>query len=367
MLQAPKPMDVTWMDAPVPALAPDVSAAKLHVLNLEPIKTRIGARWPRLSDLVHKLFEKALRRTQSPRDHFVLVAELSYVATFHGLSPEEAGLACTAVAREVCEMLFGQDNENVSVRSMIGSVPGPVAELTPKAAARMALSLETTGRETIVTSRAGRLEDSTLDWLIRAHAHAASLKHTIALYPAWELAKKKSQMLYLAMDSRNPLSRGPAGVSRALGPSPAVPEMEICVLRAAAAYGDRIERAGQICAINVGVSCETLCGLHSRIAYIQALKTASLSPAAPIFLKIEQIPPGMPVGRLSELAAMMAMPGVRVLLEFDQIRAIPTLNIRLGVAGIGAALPEHCEPGEAQLLCGMLRDRVREQRACSFL
>ena len=121
-------------------------------------------------------------------------------------------------------------------------------------------------------------------------------------------------MLYLAMDSRNPLSRGPAGVSRALGPCPAVPEMEICVLRAAAAYGDRIERAGQICAINVGVSCETLCGLHSRIAYIQALKTASLSPAAPLFLKIEQIPPGMPVGRLSELAAMMAVPGVRVLL-----------------------------------------------------
>ena len=74
----------------------DVSAAKLHVLQLEPIKIRLGARWARLADLVHKLFEKALRRAQGPSDHFVAVCELSYVVTFHGLSLNEASLACTA-------------------------------------------------------------------------------------------------------------------------------------------------------------------------------------------------------------------------------------------------------------------------------
>ena len=66
-------------------------AAKLHVLQLEPIKEKIGDRWPRMSLLVHSLFEKALRHAQGPQDHFMKVGELSYVVTFHGSTPEEAG------------------------------------------------------------------------------------------------------------------------------------------------------------------------------------------------------------------------------------------------------------------------------------
>ena len=46
-------------------------AAKLHVLQLEPIKEKIGDRWPRMSLLVHSLFEKALRHAQGPQDHFI--------------------------------------------------------------------------------------------------------------------------------------------------------------------------------------------------------------------------------------------------------------------------------------------------------
>ena len=38
-----------------------VSTAKLHILQLEPIKEKLGDRWSRLSDLVHKLFEKTLK------------------------------------------------------------------------------------------------------------------------------------------------------------------------------------------------------------------------------------------------------------------------------------------------------------------
>ena len=43
------------------------AAAKLHVLNLAPIKERLGEKWPKLSGLVHKLFETALREAQGPR------------------------------------------------------------------------------------------------------------------------------------------------------------------------------------------------------------------------------------------------------------------------------------------------------------
>ena len=84
-----------------------VPAAKLHVLQLEPIKAKLGPKWEKLSALVHTLFEKSLRRAQGPADHFLLVDEMSYVVTFHNLSLEEASLACASVAKEVCDLLFG--------------------------------------------------------------------------------------------------------------------------------------------------------------------------------------------------------------------------------------------------------------------
>ena len=62
------------------------AAAKLHVLNLAPIKEKLNAKWPKLSELVHKLFEKSIRDAQGPRDHFIQLDELAYVVTFHGLS-----------------------------------------------------------------------------------------------------------------------------------------------------------------------------------------------------------------------------------------------------------------------------------------
>src|SRR4051812_27768863 len=113
------PVDVLWPEAKKPAVAA-VPAAKLHVLQLEPIKAKVGERWPRLSLLVHTLFENALKRAQGPLDHFVQVDELSYVVTFHGRSLHETTLACAAIAQEVCARLFGEGAEEVSVRSVVG-------------------------------------------------------------------------------------------------------------------------------------------------------------------------------------------------------------------------------------------------------
>jgi len=101
-----------------------VSAAKLHVLQLEPIRARVGERWPRLSNLVHALFEKALKKAQGPMDSFIPVGELAYIVTFHERTQDEAEIACAAVAREVCALLFGEGAGDISVGGLVGLVPG---------------------------------------------------------------------------------------------------------------------------------------------------------------------------------------------------------------------------------------------------
>src|ERR1051326_6186043 len=79
-----------------------VPTAKLHVLGLSPLKDKLGPKWERLSDLVHKLFERAIAKAQRPGDHFVVLDELSYAVTFSNLSLDQADLVCATIAREVC-------------------------------------------------------------------------------------------------------------------------------------------------------------------------------------------------------------------------------------------------------------------------
>src|SRR5450432_977813 len=110
-----------------------ITAAKLHVLRLEPIKAKMGDRWERLSTLVHTLFERTLQEIQGPADHFLRLDDMSYVMSFHHLSEEEASLACAAVAKKVCELLFGADVEEISMRGLVGTVSSDVFETGSKA------------------------------------------------------------------------------------------------------------------------------------------------------------------------------------------------------------------------------------------
>ena len=41
-----------------------VPAAKLHVLQLEPIKARLGSKWEKLSGLVHTLFDRSMTKIE---------------------------------------------------------------------------------------------------------------------------------------------------------------------------------------------------------------------------------------------------------------------------------------------------------------
>jgi hypothetical protein len=108
-----------WDDFYTASASHAVSTAKLHILQLEPIKEKLGDRWSRLSDLVHKLFEKTLKHAQGQGDHFIQSGELSYIVTFRELAPEEAGLVCAAVAREVCKLLFGKPAQRYAFRYLL--------------------------------------------------------------------------------------------------------------------------------------------------------------------------------------------------------------------------------------------------------
>src|SRR6185503_14056356 len=313
------------------------AAAKLHVLNLAPIKERLGEKWPKLSGLVHKLFETALREAQGPRDHFVLVDELSYVVTFHALTFHEATIACTAVAQKVCEKLFGGTGAAVTVRALVGQLAEDVLALQFQDGKHIADHLELNAREIVVKSDPSRKPPRVtqitpgaddLDWaplqtIRKARESVQPLGLEIGFFPVWELGKEKSSYLMASAFSRGTPK---IGYTRQLLSSlpPKVVDAEIALLMAAHAYAYRLQQAGKLCALGAAVSFESLMSFHHRIRYITALKSLTIPPGCPLLLKIEDVPQGTPLSKLAELIAMLAVPQVRFMVQFRNLQAVPS-------------------------------------------
>ncbi|MGD0191442.1 MAG: hypothetical protein ABSD74_11940 [Rhizomicrobium sp.] len=359
-------------------LRADLRAAKMQVLGLAALKSKLGPKWDRLSGLVHRLFETAVRRVQGPNDHFFALDELSYVVTFGDLSVAETEFACTSIACDICRMLFGEQIDEISVRSLVSGIvalPDPVAT---RFARRVESILEESGKETVVTQSihsgshgpvvtiSGEQQNARLP-LIReigqAHDAMRELGFDLAFVPVWELRKNTSSTLFLVPQCH--VSRGPRALDA--GDPRVVAQAEITLLKAAAAYAGRIHEAGQICAVGVGVSYGSLSVFQTRIAYITALQKLRMPASSPLILKIGPIPEGTPVCRIADLVAMLRLPNVRVIVSFCGLASMPELDVQIGAAGFGGPLPKGATAEITSRIAEKLARRTLSQRGFTFL
>ena len=358
-----------------------ITAAKLHVLRLEPIKAKMGDRWERLSTLVHTLFERTLQEIQEPADHFLRLDDMSYVMSFHHLSEDEASLACVAVAKKVCELLFGTDIEEISVRGLVGTVPSDLFKTGAGADLKISKLLEHKGGEIIVRYPSGPATASSAiekpaasantapgEWIAKAHDMARQAGWGVGFFPVWDIQKRQSFSLYASLHSVAANKNVITVRSAFAGQEEArIVEMEIALLFAAAEYAGQLRGAHKICLLGVSVGYETLSGFHSRMRYIGALKTIHLWADCPMMVRIGPIPEGTPLGRIAEIVAMTHLPNIRVSLEFAALRTLPEMDIRLGAAGIGGVLPTDCDSQAAALIAQRLMRRATDQKCFAFL
>lgn len=136
-----------------------VAASKIHLLGLDAIKARLGPKWGRMSDLVHRYFEAAIRREMGPGDTFSSAGDLSYLILFRGLTLSEARLKCAVVVEEVCHKLFGDQEEEISIRSLVA--PMDIVDLDDfDGRTKVDTTLERDGHETLFSSKSGFQQDS---------------------------------------------------------------------------------------------------------------------------------------------------------------------------------------------------------------
>ena len=189
-----------------------IPAAKLHVLGLAPLKKRLGPRWEKLSALVHRLMEKAIRAAQAPSDHCILLDELSYAVTFSNLSLAEASRVCAAIAQEVCEHLFGDQIDEVSVRNIIAEIAAIKSIDSTDIGRQIETLVEARGIESVITHSvesgapapvvvvAGnevKRPLQTPDSIKTIQAHFATYGLKLGLLPIWNLERASSNCLFV--------------------------------------------------------------------------------------------------------------------------------------------------------------------------
>jgi hypothetical protein len=267
------------------------------------------------------------------------------------------------------------------VRALVGQLAEDVLAQHFHDGKHIAAHLELNGREITVKSDPGRIPPRVthvtpgaddIDWapvdtIRKARASVLPLGLEIGLFPIWELGRGKSSCLYAS-----PYSRGGTpkmGCTRQLLSSlPArIVDAEITILMTAHAYSHRLRQSGKVCALGAAVSFETLMSFHNRIRYITALKSLTIPAECPILLKIEDVPDGTPLGKVAEIIAMLAVPNVRFTVQYRSAQSAPKVDIRLGAAGMGIALPHHCDVALAAIFMKKLVSAFAEQRGFIFV
>jgi hypothetical protein len=376
-------MDAGGQDATGRPPASAIPAAKLHVLGLAPLKSKLGPKWERLSVLVHRLFEKAIASAQSASDHCIVLDELSYAVTFNNLTLTETSLICASIAREVCEHLFGDQIDEVSVRTIIAEIVAPRGIGATDIGAQIEAMVEGRGVETVIThsvesgsprpvvsvaENQPKPARSPTGQIQAAHSRFAQYGLRLGLLPIWELRKGLSSCVFLTSYSSDAAGAIPSGKLSHCGATEGqVLDLEVDQLTAASAYAGRIHEENGVCAVGVGVSYNSLSGFRSRIRYITALQKARFFPKNPLLLKIEQIPDGAPDGRLAELIAMLSLPNIRVTVEFQSLTAIPEIGVRLGAVGMGGTISPGMDEIAATAAAHKLATRAATHKIFAFL
>lgn len=115
-------------------------AGRIHMLNTDKIRERMGNRWQRFADRVHSTIKTEIKLRLGPHDLFTQTSPSTYVVAFSDCSEVEARVKMALLSEQILEKLLGEaDAKNIEalgVERLIARADGTMgAEALDSAAA----------------------------------------------------------------------------------------------------------------------------------------------------------------------------------------------------------------------------------------
>lgn len=122
-----------------------VAAGSLHMLGLDALKERLGARWPAVASRVFLVVERLLAQTLGPADAWFRYDEERYIVVFAHMDRTQAGLLCAGIVSQLQKTLLGDaDTASIKVHCAVDQMGADVVfqtntlkDLLEEAARRM--------------------------------------------------------------------------------------------------------------------------------------------------------------------------------------------------------------------------------------
>lgn len=89
-------------------VAGGITAGRVHMLNLNKVRERLGGRWKRFAERIHAVIKGELKTRLGPRDLFTCVDDSTYVIVFGDCSEVEARLRVALLSEQILEKLLGE-------------------------------------------------------------------------------------------------------------------------------------------------------------------------------------------------------------------------------------------------------------------
>ena len=125
--------------------------------------------------------------------------------------------------------------------------------------------------------------------------------------------------------------------------------------------------AKQVSAVATSVSYETLAWLRSRRSYLDALRAAQIADNPHVIVKIDDVPRGTPVWRMTELVAMLKPVVKRIFVQLSDRDNSLARSSCIGAAGFCAAIGPQAELSEIANTASRLRNIATAQHAFSYV
>lgn len=309
-------------------------AGSIHLVGLESLRSRLGARWASVSDRVHMLTIRLLSQYLSPQDTWFRHEGDVYVVVFAKLGPLEARLICGKVVEELQNLLLGvADASTIMVRTVvheIGSdvmfVPANLKQMLDAAAASLG-------------HRTGQDVDNAVDVHLHAAEPVAPLE--VRYRPVWDV-KQQVISVFIARACRPRRGRAPLwGLDCLADPADAqqVLEMDMMVIResvetAAELYDNRFRFF-----LSVPIHFESLAVQSRRRALLAVLQAIPTHMRPFMTYHLYGTPVGVPVSRLGEMISTLRPYGRTTMVVVDPATADMTVLAAAGAKVACVLLP----------------------------
>jgi hypothetical protein len=343
--------------------APSAAAGKIQMLDLAALKARLGSKWDRMSGPVQMFFEAAIRRNLGLGDSFYRSSELAYVVVFRGLNEAETEVKCTAISEEVCQRLFGENGETITLRNLVGQFSPSELPSDRDHVSELDALLERSGREVLV-SRAAPVSDDARDLRIRLINRGTGLQRiarrdiAFAYRPVWD-CQKHAVLTYLCQPALGPFQPDTNIRAAYLAADDVddIAALDLAALQECVRQAGSLRSSGMRFIFAVPVHFSTLSRMKSWQVYSAAYRHVPKDIAGDLAFVVFGIDKGVPHIRLVQELPKLAVGAYRVLCAVEETESLATRFARTGAHGVGLVLsPKNTEAQMSKLIGNVARE-----------